>query len=70
ADGAEIGSFLERMGLDLAYRPARALLDDFYWQFCDDGSLRLDFALGTGCYATAVVAELVQYNDVKREREN
>ncbi len=64
-DGAAIGLFLQRMGLELAYRPARALLDDFSWQFCDDGSLQLDFTLGTGCYATSVLAELVQYTDRK-----
>jgi len=68
-DGAAICDFLERMGLELAYRPARSLLDDFCWQFCDDGSLQLEFGLGTGSYATAVLAELVQYSDVKRKRE-
>ena len=65
SDGTAICLFLERMGLDLAYRPARALLDDFSWQFCDDDSLQLDFTLGTGCYATAVLAELVQYTNRK-----
>jgi len=66
--GAACGSFLEGMGLDLAYRPSRVLPDDFCWQFCDDGSLHLSFALTTGSYATAVLVELVQYNDVKRQR--
>jgi len=65
SDGTAICLFLERMGLDLAYRPARALLDDFSWQFCDDDSLQLDFTLGTGCYATAALAELVQYTNRK-----
>jgi len=64
-DGGEICLFLERMGLELSYRPARALLDDFSWQFCDDGSLQLDFILGTGSYATSVLAELVQHADIK-----
>lgn len=53
--------FLERQGLELAWRPARLLADDFCWQFCDDGALQLDFALGAGCYATALLAEIVQF---------
>jgi len=53
---------LERAGLELAWRPARVLADDFSWQFCDDGSLQLDFALGAGAYATALLAEFVRYN--------
>ena len=50
-------------GLSLAYRPARVLPDDFCWEFCDDDVLRLEFSLGAGSYATAVVAELVEIND-------
>jgi tRNA pseudouridine13 synthase len=57
----EICDFLERSGLELAWRPARLLADDFCWEFCDDGSLQLDFALGAGAYATALLAELVHY---------
>ena len=53
--------FLEREGLELAWRPARLLADDFCWQFCDDGALQLDFALGAGCYATALLTEIVQF---------
>jgi tRNA pseudouridine13 synthase len=37
--------------------------DDFCWRFCDDDSLQLDFALGAGSYATALLAELVQYQE-------
>jgi len=53
--------FLEATGLQLDYRPARALADDFCWKFCDDGSLRLEFGLGPGSYATAVLAQIIQY---------
>ena len=53
--------FLEQAGLELAWRPARLLADDFCWQFCDDGALQLDFALGAGAYATALLAEIVRY---------
>jgi tRNA pseudouridine13 synthase len=41
------------------------LADDFCWQFCDDGSLQLDFALGVGSYATALLAEFVQFKEGK-----
>jgi len=55
--------FLEASGTALAWRPARVLPDDFYWQFCDDGNLQLDFALGAGSYATALLAEFVHYKE-------
>lgn len=58
-----ICDFLEGAGLELAWRPARVLADDFCWQFCDDGGLQLDFALGAGSYATALLAEFIRYHD-------
>jgi tRNA pseudouridine13 synthase len=57
----EICDFLECAGLELGWRPARLIPDDFCWQFCDDGSLQLEFSLGVGSYATALLAEFVQY---------
>jgi len=60
-------AFLEESGLDLAWRPARMVPDDFCWEFCDDGSLRLEFALGAGSYATALLAELVDYKERRTE---
>jgi len=63
-DGAStVCAFLERQGLALDWRPARLLADDFCWHFCDDGSLQLDFALGAGGYATALLAEFIRYRD-------
>ena len=53
--------FLEAQGLELAWRATRLVPDDFCWRFCDDDGLQLDFALGAGGYATALLAELVQY---------
>ncbi|MEM1153994.1 MAG: tRNA pseudouridine(13) synthase TruD [Pseudomonadota bacterium] len=53
--------FLEQQEMALAWRPARMLADDFCWQFCDHGVLQLDFFLGAGSYATALLAEIVQY---------
>ena len=55
--------FLEAQGVDLAWRPTRLLPDDFCWEFCDDDGLQLDFALGAGSYATALLAEFVHYTD-------
>ena len=55
--------FLERAGLELDWRATRVMPDDFCWRFCDDGSLQLDFALGAGSYATALLAELVHYQE-------
>ena len=63
ADCGEICAFLEASGLELAWRPARLLADDFYWQFCDDGTLQLEFSLGAGSYATALLREFVQYEE-------
>ena len=60
-ENVTVCEFLESQGLDLGYRAARLMADDFCWQFCDDGSVQLEFSLGPGGYATAVLAELVQY---------
>ena len=59
----EICDFLEQSGVDLSWRATRLLPDDFCWQFCDDGTLQLEFALGAGAYATALLAEFVQYKE-------
>ncbi len=59
----DICVFLEESGLEIAWRPARLLPDDFCWQFCDDETLQLDFSLGAGSYATALLAEFVQYKE-------
>jgi tRNA pseudouridine13 synthase len=52
--------------LKLAYRPARLLADDLYWQFCDD-DLTVGFELGSGGFATAVLRELAVYKDLTRQ---
>ncbi len=62
-DDSAICHFLEREGLELSYRAARLIADDFCWRFCDDDSLQLDFSLPPGAYATAVLAELVNYTE-------
>lgn len=60
---ADLCAFLERMAVEQAWRATRQLADDFCWQFCDDGSLQLDFELGAGGYATALLAEFVRFDD-------
>lgn len=67
AECSDICEFLEASGLELAWRPARLLADDFCWQFCDDDTLRVEFSLGAGCYATALLAEFVQYKEGYKE---
>jgi len=69
SDCRDIGDFLEASGLELAWRPARLIADDFCWQFCDDGSLQLEFSLGAGCYATALLAEFVHCKEKTKEQE-
>ncbi|MEH6586052.1 MAG: tRNA pseudouridine(13) synthase TruD [Halioglobus sp.] len=61
AKQADIGDFLIAEGLELGWRPSRLIPDDFCWQFCDDGSLQLEFRLSAGNYATALLAEFVRY---------
>tara|TARA_R110002110_G_scaffold91264_2_gene237464 strand:- start:85372 stop:86424 length:1053 start_codon:yes stop_codon:yes gene_type:complete len=61
AECDEICRFLDVTGLTPEWRAARLLADDFCWQFCDDDYLQLDFALGAGAFATALLAEFVQY---------
>jgi tRNA pseudouridine13 synthase len=60
---ADICAFLEGASVEQAWRAARQLADDFCWQFCDDGSLQLDFQLGAGGYATALLEEFVRFDD-------
>ena len=69
APQAAVCEFLEQAGLSVAYRPARLMPDDFSWRFCDDGSLLLTFHLPPGSYATALLAETLNYREGHRERE-
>ncbi len=62
AGEAETTTFLEAAGMKMDWRASRILPDDFCWQFCDDDTLQLEFVLGAGSYATALLAEFVQYN--------
>jgi tRNA pseudouridine13 synthase len=65
-----ICEFLERKGMEMSWRSTRLMPHDFSWRFCDDDRLQLNFALSAGCYATALLAELVQYLDGSRMSGN
>ncbi len=62
-----VALFLEKIGADLAHRPARAVPDDFSWDFCEDGALRLAFTLPAGSYATTLLREVVEYEEYKAD---
>jgi len=55
--------FLEERQLEWGWRATRSCPDDFCWQFCDDETLKLEFTLAPGSYATVVLRELVDYRD-------
>ena len=52
---------LKKLGLTAERRPLRVLPKDFSWQFDDPSSITLRFSLPRGCFATALVRELVEY---------
>lgn len=53
---------LEAAGCRMSRRVLRARVANLRWVF-DDAGLRLEFVLGPGCYATAVVRELLDASD-------
>ncbi|HEX7341040.1 MAG TPA: tRNA pseudouridine(13) synthase TruD [Rhodanobacteraceae bacterium] len=57
-DHADLAEDLERAGLDQDRRPLRLLPTGLDWHWQDEGTLRLQFALPAGAYATVVVREL------------
>ncbi|MES9851706.1 MAG: tRNA pseudouridine(13) synthase TruD [Candidatus Thiodiazotropha sp. L084R] len=53
---------LEHVGLNQERRSLRISLSDLDWRFLQDGSLELDFFLPAGCFATALLRELIDYS--------
>jgi tRNA pseudouridine13 synthase len=53
---------LEHVGLEQERRGLRVGLKELAWGFLDDGALELSFYLPAGCYATALLRELVDYS--------
>jgi tRNA pseudouridine13 synthase len=54
---------LGRFGVDAQRRALRLKVSDLQWEWRDDGSLRLGFALPSGAFATSVLRELTQLRD-------
>jgi tRNA pseudouridine13 synthase len=54
----EIRDGLERAGLEMGCRALRAVVRDLAWARTDD-ALILEFQLGRGVYATAIVREII-----------
>ncbi|WP_316365960.1 tRNA pseudouridine(13) synthase TruD [Candidatus Thiodiazotropha sp. CDECU1] len=52
---------LEHVGLEQERRPLRVRLQDLIWGFPEDGCLEVRFFLPAGCFATAMLREIIEY---------
>lgn len=60
AQNRELIDGLSRAGLAQQFRRCRSLPENLAWRFCENNkSLTLEFSLPSGCYATAVLRELI-----------
>lgn len=62
ADNPDIAGYIERTGVKAARRPLRSRAADMQWQFMENSSLKLSFQLGSGCYATSLLAALGDFH--------
>jgi tRNA pseudouridine13 synthase len=58
---SELCEGLLKHGLNMERRALRLIPQDFQWQFTGNKSLELSFSLPRGCFATALVRELISY---------
>lgn len=58
AESADLLSALERFGAESQRRALRLRAADLSWEWLDDSSLRVAFALSSGAFATSVLREL------------
>lgn len=58
---------LEKAGLEQERRALRLAVTDLRWQWLSDTSLRLQFVLPKGSYATAVLREIAVLTDANKE---
>lgn len=58
---------LEKLGLTQERRALRLFPQQFKWQFINETSLLLEFELGPGSYATAVLRELAEIQDMSQK---
>ena len=64
---ADLCKGLETAGLEQERRSLRLIAADLNWNWLDDDSLELSFALPPGTYATAVLRELCVLKEAKNE---
>lgn len=63
----ELAEGLARFRLKSDRRPLRMRVIDLDWEFAEDAALVLRFSLRSGCYATAVLRELLEYRDASHD---
>ena len=62
----ELAEGLARFRLNTERRPLRMRVIDLKWEFAGSHTLALGFSLRAGCYATAVLRELLEYRDASQ----
>lgn len=60
---ADLASGLERVGLQQERRALRLMPHELLWEWLDPATLRIDFRLNAGCYATTVLDEVLDCTD-------
>ncbi|MBS3742734.1 MAG: tRNA pseudouridine(13) synthase TruD [Wenzhouxiangellaceae bacterium] len=63
----ELADGLAKFRLQADRRPLRMRVIDLDWEFDGAASLLLRFSLRSGCYATAVLRELLEYRDASHD---
>lgn len=63
----ELADGLAKFRLKTDRRPLRMRVIGLEWEFEGDAALALRFSLRSGCYATAVLRELVEYRDASHD---
>lgn len=53
---------LAKEGLKQERRPLLLVPEQFNYQWIDESTLRIEFYLPSGCYATSVIRELIEAN--------
>ncbi len=59
----DIAQGLCAFGVDQDRRALRSHIQNLHWQFINDSSLELSFTLNPGCYATALLREIVKLDN-------
>jgi tRNA pseudouridine13 synthase len=67
AEHAPICAGLAKHGLEQERRALRLLPRDLAWQWIDGAALVLGFRLAAGCYATTVLAEVLDVADAMQD---